>query len=538
MIKKKNPFNMQRQCSVSTDIISVPSVNIIGHPWTHLCMAIRSIFMRDSDAKLWYSFMAPENKVRDEFGPEITTRGFDSNGLTQLQTLAEMEKAFVEIADLFQKLFSRTYTTHTFKLNLLHRGTTLIEKGTSIPSDYFAPAYPLLSGVAVAENVGDIRLSMVSGDGPGFTLAYAYTPSTNGSVIGDVGGDIRFDAAELWREDDDHTRSHDSFSLGYVTVHECLHAFGLGHDVAPNSIMNAVVKTSDSLHKLFPGGLEDSQEFFTIHKAYAGTPLAIALGKRRIYRLDGTSVTNPNPDSKQKWQGALHSVTVSPAGYVWGCGRRNFAWFRKKVSAETPFGDGWLRLSGRLKKIHAGALIVGVNSHNVPYIRTGVTTFLPQGTGWKRLFGQQLDSICCSPAALNDQIALYGTYKGKVFFRTDVSFENLEGKEWKLIDGARAVQIAVGCFGKLVLCMNWHGKVYRRVGITASNLAGTGWAIIKSSLKMKAIAVSPTGEVYGVTRSGVMVRRVGISAANLHGTSWVALAVRNVDTIAVGFEIA
>jgi hypothetical protein len=526
---------MQRHCLVSEENHSESTaVHIIGRPCTYIQNAIRSSFKRDSDANVWYSFMAPGNTVRDEEGLEIITQSYES---TDCEVFDEIEEALSQISYLFKSLFSRTYTSNQFDLYLINRGSNLIESGTSIPSDYYADAYSMQSGTAVTESVGDIRVSMVPVDGLGFTLAYAYTHGMGVNITGDVGGDVRFDHAENWRDDSD-VHLDDRVSLGYVALHEFLHTFGMGHDSTPNSIMRPSISNEDSLVKLFPGGLTESPEFFTVHKAYAGTPLSVALGGRQIYRLDGTSIIDPHAESKQVWDGALDSVSVSPSGYVWGTGTNDLVWFRRGVSADTPFGDGWVRVDGRLQKVQAGALVVGLNENGDAYVRNGISEFIPDGLGWSRILGQKLDSICCSPAAYNGNLSLFGTHEGSVYFREGVSFGRPTGTIWKKLNGARAIEIAMGWFGKLVLCLNWHGKLYRRVGITENNPGGSDWTQIYSPIALKSVSVSPTGEVYGIARTGDLLHRVGVSSNNLSGKTWVPTNIRNIDKVTIGFEIA
>jgi hypothetical protein len=479
--------------------------------------------------------MAPGNTVEESTGGPIATVSYTTGNMSETVTIDVFQDAFAQISTLLESLFSRRYSPYIFTMNIHPRGVGIVETGVTIPSSvYDGSGYPLLSGAADAENVGDLRMSMISLDGVGSTLAYAYSPSADPAVIGNVLADSRFDKDECWRVDT--VSEYGCFSLLYVGIHEFLHSFAMGHDSTANSIMRPFVSTADSLIN-YPGGLVGTQEYFTVHKVYAGNPLVVALGSRDIYVLS-TSIMNPVPSGKIQLPGALIDVAVSAQGYIWGTGRDNLIYFRSGVTTASPTGTGWVRTSGRLTQITSGYHVYGVNTTNRVYIRTGRTNETPEGTDWSRLGGRL--SFIVSSQATNDQglFSVFGCNSdGLVYYLNGVTFANGKGTTWSRLTGANVTQLAVGWFGRIVYCVTRQGRIYIRVGISSITPQGTEWSRIESSVAMKAIGISPTGEVYAVGTDRILYYRGGITSLNVSGDEWVTTGRTNLDRVASGLLI-
>jgi len=528
---------MTKHCSVArTAGVSEEQLNVIGGLWKNIQQAVRRVHKKPSATQLWYSFMQAGNHIREDTGNLIETTGFETAGLTKEDVLMEFQSAFVAISDLFTAMFSKTYSPHAFVLNLLPRVPGGEETGIKLPSDFFFEPYSLLDGPGLEDNIGDLRVAMVPVNSEGFTLACAHTPSTNPAVMGDVGGDSRFDQAEQWRLDTETKSGHTS--LKYVAIHEFLHNLGMGHDPSSHSFLRPAISTSESVHDLAPGGLLDSEEYFTVHKAYAGSPFIVGLHGDRIYRVSGSTNVDPIANYKRKWKGVLQSIAVSPSGYIFGTNKKHAIYFRKNISEIHPYGSGFTRLSGSLCQISAGVLVLGVNKRNIPYLRVGVTAEQPAGTGWSRIFGQKLSFITCSPAA-NPQgrISVMGLFKGRPYFRVGVTFSNVFGTGWQRLTGPRIKHVVIGWFGKLIFGVTTHNRVVRRVGITIKNPSGTQWQSLSGDIKIKNLALSPTGELYAVGTNQKLYYRLGMKTTNLNGSKWKSVKIGKVDFLSIGFQI-
>jgi len=323
---------MRRFCS-SKD------VDVFGSPWPNIRSAVRQVFSNNSSSTLWYSLMAPGNLVLGNDDGTKVTQSYATANMSAAETIDVLNSGFSNIKILLQALFSNTYSPFSFTMDLKPRGqSSSVETGTSIPSSSVGGNYSLLTNPAISENVGDLRVSMIPIDGSGFTLAFAYSPSNDPNIIGNVGGDSRFDTAECWRRD--IVTQSNCFSLLYTAVHEFLHNFAMGHDNTANSVLRPFVSDTDSLAN-FPGGLLGSQEFFTVHKVYAGDPFVMGLGSRVISVLTGTAISNPSPTSLVILEGRLISIAVSARGYVWGTGRKDLVYFRSGITSNQPYGKDW-----------------------------------------------------------------------------------------------------------------------------------------------------------------------------------------------------
>ncbi|NOZ38725.1 MAG: matrixin family metalloprotease [Planctomycetes bacterium] len=74
-------------------------------------------------------------------------------------------------------------------------------------------------------------------------LAHAYIPLTEALAGpgngGTIGGDIHFDTAELWSDDENDTLSDQDIDFFTVALHELGHSLGLGHSSVAGSVMVA-----------------------------------------------------------------------------------------------------------------------------------------------------------------------------------------------------------------------------------------------------------------------------------------------------------
>jgi hypothetical protein len=526
---------MIKSCSVASGSAR-EQLNVIGSLWVNLQVGIRQVFAGPSEAQLWYSFMLPGNNVREDTGDAIQTAVFATSTLTEAEVIEEFQRAFASISALFETLFSKTYSQNAFTFNLTPRADVGFETGTNLSSDFFASSYSLTESLGKQDNVGDLRISMIPVDGEGFKLAYAYMPGRNPNVTGDIGGDSRFDQDEKWRLDVDPKPDHTS--LQYVATHEFLHNLGMSHDVSPRSVLRPSVSMTESMCQFAPNGLRDCEEYFTVHKAYAGSPFIVALYKNAIYQVGGASNIDPIASFKIDWVGSLQSIGVSPAGYVFGTNSKSLIYFRTNISNESPYGSGFKRINGKLNQISTGALVMGVNPKNIPYVRLGITHTEPSGTDWSRIPGQPLDFIACSPAANPlGEISVFGLFQRKVFYRHGVTFENPLGVSYSNLPGVQLTHITIGLFGALVFGVTIAYNVVRRIGITDENQMGTEWQSVSGNLRIKYLAISPTGELYAVGLDQKVYHRTGMSTSNFNGIRWTRVDIGNVDFLAIGFKI-
>lgn len=292
---------------------------------------------------------------------------------------------------------------------------------------------------------------------------------------------------------------------------------------------------NSSLDRCYPNGLEDTQAAFMLHKVYIGDPFLVAKGEhKQLYYVAGASALVPCPERFEELAGCVVKFSVNPAGVLWGVTHNQRICYRQ--SANPCFGSHqWHEVDGRLVDLSAGALLIGVNVKQEVYVRVGEGLC---GTGWLEIKGHKLDSVAVSPAAWHGKIAVYGIYRGKVRFRDDVTFCDPVGVLWKCVKGdiKKPKKIAIGWFGKQVLCLTEEGSLYIRRGITMDERQGETWEIIPNCSRLIDICISPMGDIYAVNSKKQLLCRTGVTFNQLGGEDWVISCIDQVDAITAGVE--
>jgi hypothetical protein len=471
--------------------------------------------------------MTPGNKIREDLGDFALTQSFTLQHIPAAAVFKEIEQACQVVSQVFNLLFSKTYSRYDFSFDLVPRKGTGEEHGTRIPSDFFGGLNSLIQGNGNLDKIGDLRISMVKSQHfPDESVAYAYTPGNFPNRIGDIGGDVRFNCEAPWKTEEFNIP--DAVSLKYVAIHCILHSLGIGHSVSPTSLMNSVFDSSMSIHEHMP-----REDINTIHRAYAGTPLVMTLQNQKLFRLDGQTVTSYIPSFKRSWKGKFKTVGISPSGYVYVINTRNEFFCRNNISDESPFGSGFVKIKGHMHTLSAGALLMAVNSKRIPHVRLGVSSSNPAGKSWQKIPDLLIKTIVCSPAArpFHGQISVFGiTAKQKVYFRHGVTYDSPLGTKWTKLQGVRMRQIVIGNFGNHVIGLTINFQIVQRMNITSEIPQGTKWKKINQKIQAKCLAVSPTGDLYAI---GVNNR---LYYNRYMDKNWERIKIGKLNFIAVGFQ--
>jgi len=219
------------------------SPTTLGSPWPQITSAVAMLGSGPQTVAFTYSFVLAGTGM--DPGTSVTLEDkFGGPGLALWK--GEITSAINEWKTVFETVFSRR---NGYPNNLTLTFTNLgDETGTSVASDPGEPLYTLPH----ADNIGYFRFAMHAFDGPGGTLAHAYSPETSPS-FSSVGGDGHFDSGDRWRLDGvpDITR----FSIKLVAVHELGHSFGLGHPSNTFDIMFAFASETQDFGTKYPDGL-------------------------------------------------------------------------------------------------------------------------------------------------------------------------------------------------------------------------------------------------------------------------------------------
>ena len=121
-------------------------------------------------------------------------------------------------------------------------------------------------------NIGDIRIVGSHIDARNGIIAFCFEPHKSIGIHGNIGGDMFWDVAEHWRLDADNGGSlgREHVSIKQVVTHELGHAFGIEHDINPDSMMHGTYKGHNTLFStLYPNGLSgDAQTVEAIKSIY------------------------------------------------------------------------------------------------------------------------------------------------------------------------------------------------------------------------------------------------------------------------------
>jgi hypothetical protein len=265
-----DPDDIESECS---QVDAYGSVFTPRHVWPDLKAVTNDPNKTPATVTFTYSFIIAGTSLNDPYtggsAPAVTLEDGVDGSVTHAQFKQEITDALQEWKDLFEDIYS--WLTLVFQ-NLGD------ETGTSVGSDISTPDYWLNQGIALAENVGDLRFGMHNIDGasspPNNTLAHAYYPLGGGTlgVIGNAGGDTHFDVSDDWRQDATPSVNVDygssssgpeeadvgAKSVKLNAAHELGHVFGLEHNENPTSLLYPYVSSTMSFVSSFPTGLTGS----------------------------------------------------------------------------------------------------------------------------------------------------------------------------------------------------------------------------------------------------------------------------------------
>lgn len=221
---------------------------IIAHPELRNAVSTARTTAQDQSVTITYSF-ANEGTSIESGGTttSVTLKDYSTNPtLTNEQFVNQIEDGLDQIKDLFETLFRREAG---FPANV----TVTFQKTTETAS---APG--MMDSYTVGdEGTGALRFFMYDFGGDSMTLAQAYAPHD----LGAYASDVMFNSKIDWRPDTDveDQGTDGGFSVLYITVHEVLHALGVGHHASSGALMYPVASRQRSLATRFPGGLKTSK---------------------------------------------------------------------------------------------------------------------------------------------------------------------------------------------------------------------------------------------------------------------------------------
>lgn len=175
---------------------------------------------------------------------------------------------------------------------------------------------------------------------------------------------------------------------------------------------------------------------------------AVTFQGKVVYR-SGISEKCPEGD---KWieipspQVSITQLSVSPSGIVWGVTWEGVAVVRSGVTCYEPFGTTWEKVASpdvpqelgpcRLLQVSAGLNSVwALTKDGQVWFRKGLSRANGQenavtGSKWVEMVGK----FSLITVGLNDQVFALSTLGDHIYFRTDVTPDELVGRTWKVID--------------------------------------------------------------------------------------------------------
>lgn len=256
----------------------------------------------------------------------------------------------------------------------------------------------------------------------------------------------------------------------------------------------------------------------------------------------------------------LSDTCRSGAVYVWGVNKDDSIYLRRSVSKNTPLGNKWTQIPGKLMQLDvSGHEVWGVNAYFDVFRRSGITKDNPVGDGWIHVEGEEMKWVSVSEGKVwalgrDDSIYIRGGFqKGflegriwrkvdgllvtvsvsgnnvwgtskdlSVFYREGVSARNPDGDRWKNVPGKGMKQVTVG--RDTVWGVDANDKVWIRRGVSSKNRRGEDWVYVGGILK--GISTGGKKEVWGVNRNDFVFRRNGVGPGKEIGTSWANLVGR------------
>lgn len=138
----------------------------------------------------------------------------------------------------------------------------------------------------------------------------------------------------------------------------------------------------------------------------------------------------------------VSQISVGPTGLVWAVLYNGRVIVRSGVTRDAPTGESWLEVKPPGNGLKISQVSVGTNAvwcvtnDNHVWFRRGVkgeaagiSEDAAIGSGWVEMVG----NISMVSVAANDQVFAVGSEDRCLYFRSGVSFSDLTGKKWRLI---------------------------------------------------------------------------------------------------------
>ncbi len=197
---------------------------------------------------------------------------------------------------------------------------------------------------------------------------------------------------------------------------------------------------------------------------------------------------------------------------VWAIDREGKAHVKSALNAK------WIDLENSekvsLSWVSSGAAGVwGIKKeYGEPVFRTGVTQTQPLGKSWVNTEGRDFRIV--ESGLVGNVFGL--TRQGKLYYRDQITDENLKGTSWREIWGSFRY-VSAGSYG--VWIIDLFGELYFAKGNHQNISKISGWQNVKSSPKIDFASVITgfDGSVWALSKTGGVYQRTGVNIINATG---------------------